>query len=379
MKTRAGSICLLMLLASAAWSPARATCTLPYILTNGQTADANQVMANLNAVIACLGSTTGGFVNKFRNGTVDVWQRGTSGTSTTTAGPATQTAADGWYVVPTGASVAWNQVGGRGPAVYSLKVSGASSVTDLLVKQRIESSVAAPLAAQTVTVQAQVYNSTGNSITPSLTVKHAGSADNWSSPVTDVSAVSLQSAPNSQWTQVAYTFQANAASNNGLEITIDFGNNFGNNTQSIQITELDIRSTPGVATGINNTPPAPELRPIGFELQFNQRYFESSYNNGIAPGAATSVGCMNSMQYLSSYVQINAPFKVTKRATPTMTYYSPFNGASGYMSINNNTPNQAVTSEGYAGASGDSVYNAPGSGLTVNQVACVQFIASSEL
>jgi hypothetical protein len=77
-----------------------------------------------------------------------------------------------------------------------------------------------------------------------------------------VSAVSLQSCANGAWTLVAYTFSANALSYNGLEISFDFGNNFGVNTKSIQITEIDIRVTPGVATGLNGTPPPPELRPI---------------------------------------------------------------------------------------------------------------------
>ncbi len=313
MKVRLGWICFLMLVASAVWAPASASCTLPYTLTNGQTADASQVMANLNAIIGCLGSTTGGFVNKFRNGTMDVWQRGTSGTSTTTAGPTTQTAADGWYVVPTGANVTWNQVAGREPTVYSLKITGASSVTDVLVKQRIESSIAAPLAGQIVTVQAQIYNSTGNTVTPTLTVKHAGSADNWSSPVTDVSAVSLQSTPNSQWTQVAYTFSANAASSNGLEISFDFGNNFSGSGQSIQITELDIRSTPGVATGVNNTPPAPELRPIGSEMPFNLRYL-FAINEG---GNDTQVPVFGSYSGAASAILGQVQFPVPMRAAPS--------------------------------------------------------------
>jgi hypothetical protein len=326
----------MFLVATGLHSPASANCTLPYTLTNGQTADASQVMANLNAVIACLGTTTGGFVNRFRNGTMDVWQRGASGMSTTAAGPTTQTAADGWYIVPSGASVAWAQVAGRGPTVYSLKVTGASSVTDVLTKQRIESFVAAPLAGQTVTAQAQVYNSTGAAVTPTLTVKHAGSTDNWSSPVTDVSAVTLQSVANSQWTQIAYTFSANAASANGLEVTIDFGNNFTSGSQSIQITELDIRSTPGVATGINNSPPPPELRPIGVEVPFNQRYFETSYDAGVTPGTA---GNLNTPSQLTSptptYPGIFVNFGARKRADPAIVLYSPHSGTIGNMSTNN--------------------------------------------
>jgi hypothetical protein len=35
-------------------SESQAACTLPYTLTNGQTADATQVMANLNALANCI-------------------------------------------------------------------------------------------------------------------------------------------------------------------------------------------------------------------------------------------------------------------------------------------------------------------------------------
>ena len=381
MKMRLSWLCFYMFMASAAWAPASAACTLPYTLTNGQTADASQVMANLYAIIGCMGSATGGFVNKFRNGTMDVWQRGTSGTSTTTSGPTTQTGADGWYIVPTGASVTWAQVAGRGPTLYSLKVTGAASVTDVTVKQRIESSVAAPLAGQIVTVQAQVYNSAGAAITPTLTVKHASSVDNWSSPVTDVSAVSLQSAANSQWTQVAYTFQANAASSNGLEISFDFGNNFGSPSQFIQITELDVRSTPGVATGINNGPPLPELRPIGAKLPFNQRYYETSYGNGVAPGTVTTSGQIRTILYASgsmswSVVSMYTGFKAQKRAAPTGTVYSPTSGTAGDM--HDNVGGADVSANNAADITGIFIWGDPATSSAAMQVVA-HWTASAEL
>jgi hypothetical protein len=310
MRIRSAWFALLILIAGAMHSPASASCTLPYTLTNGQTADASPVMANLNAVIACMGTTTGTFVNKFRNGTMDVWQRGASGTSTTTSGPTTQTGPDGWYIVPTGANVAWSRTTGRGPTVYGLTVTGATSVTDVTVKQRIESYAAAPLEGQTVTVQAEIFNGTGASITPTLTVKHASSADSWSSPVTDVNAVALQPVGNGLWVQVAYTFTASTASGNGLEISFDFGNNLSSGSQSVQTTELDIRATPGVTTGINNSPPPPELRPVGVELAFCQRYYE------IVGQGLTGV------TYAATYIGIGGPFKVTKRANPSSTLLS---------------------------------------------------------
>ena len=221
---------------------------------------------------ARLSEIAGGFLNKFRNGTMDVWQRGTSGLTATTSGAYT---ADGWTVLPTGTSVTAAQAGGRLLTKASLQVTGASSVTDVIVKQRIESLAAAAFCSQTVTVQAQVFNNTGGSITPKLTVNRPSAQDNYASVTADVNAVSLQACAASAWTLVSYTFQANSASYNGLEIAFDFGNNFGSSGKSVQIAECDIRVTNGVSIGLNNNPPAPELRPFGIELLLSERYFRA--------------------------------------------------------------------------------------------------------
>ncbi len=257
---------------SGGWPAAKLSEVVPSV--NGLTG-AITIAASDGDVVAASGSTItlggrGGLVNRFRNGTMDVWQRGAGSVTVTTSGAYV---ADGWIVLPTGASVTAAQAGGRLLTKASLLVTGATSVTDVVVKQRIESLIAAAFCGQTITVQAQIYNNTGGLITPLLTVKHAGSQDIWTSPTTDVSAVSLQPCANTGWTQVSYTFSANANSFNGLEIAFDFGNNFAANTKSIQLTECDIRVTPGAAVGLNSNPPPPELRPVATELAFCQRYF----------------------------------------------------------------------------------------------------------
>jgi hypothetical protein len=221
-----------------------------------------------------------------------VWQRGTSLTALI-AGSYT---ADGWIVVPSGASVTVSQAGGRLLTKNSLQVTGASSVTDVIVKQRIESLIAATFCSQTVTVQAQVFNNTGATITPLLTVKHATAQDNWSGTTTDVNGASLQSCANGAWTQIAYTFSASASSYNGLEIAFDFGNNFSTSGKSIQITELDIRATPGVTIGLNSAPPPPELRPVTFETAFCQRYYQVSPPLSIA-WQASGIAAFGSWSY----------------------------------------------------------------------------------
>jgi hypothetical protein len=57
-KTVLASFVLLATVCSARFDSAKAQCTLPYTLTNGQVADATQVMANLNAIIGCLPAGT---------------------------------------------------------------------------------------------------------------------------------------------------------------------------------------------------------------------------------------------------------------------------------------------------------------------------------
>jgi hypothetical protein len=381
MRIRSSWFALVILIAGAIHSPASAGCTLPYTLTNGQTADASQVMANLNAVIACMGTTTGTFVNKFRNGTMDIWQRGASGTSTTTSGPTTQTGPDGWYIVPTGANVAWSRTTGRGPTVYGLTVTGATSVTDVTVKQRIESYVAAPLEGQTVTVQAEIFNGTGASITPTLTVKHASSADSWSSSVTDVNAVALQPVGNGLWVQVAYTFTASTASGNGLEISFDFGNNLSSGSQSVHLTEVDIRATPGVATGLNNTPPAPELRPIETELAFCSRYFYSTYQNAV-PGTSGASGFVvfpTGTTIANDIWYSTERFPVPMRISPAVTVYG-FQGNAGQISAATEVDLGANSATvGAPSVNGFGLYNSNGSTINTGGLALYQYIASAEL
>jgi hypothetical protein len=220
-------------------------------------------------------------------------------------------------VLPTGASVTAAQAGGRLVTKSSLQVTGATSVTDLIVKQRIESLIAAAFCSLTVTVQAQVYNGTGGSITPKLTVNRPGAQDNYGTVTADVNAVSLQACAASAWTLVAYTFSANAASYNGLEIVFDFGNNFGANTKTVQLTELDIRVTPSAATGLNSTPPPPELRLVASELPFCQRYYYQL--GGIAAYQRFALGGLfNSSTSFYGLVS----FAVPMRAAPTVSFTS---------------------------------------------------------
>jgi hypothetical protein len=73
-----------------------------------------------------------------------------------------------------------------------------------------------------------------------------------------------------------------------------------------------------------------ERRPFGTELQLAMRYFEKSYNMGIAIGTSSSDGgfIQPSIANGSGDTQNTILFKTFKRVSPSMTVYR-FNGTSG--------------------------------------------------
>lgn len=252
------------------------------------------------------GFTNGGLINKFNNSVMEIAQRGTSGTIT--AGTPAITL-DQWYVGCLGADNTWQQGGPLTFGAHSLQIGGDAGTTDTFVKQRIESSTAAQLYGDglPITVQAEIGNNSNAVLTPTLTVNHANATDNWASFTTDVNAVSFQPIPIGEIGIIARTFQPNPGMYNGAEIIFDFGAALNLNTKSISFSATDIRSTSGIAIGINNSPPSIEMRPNALELVLCQRYFEQ-FNVPVLAAQAVNISPIYPYG-----------FKVTKRVTPTMT------------------------------------------------------------
>jgi len=273
---------------------------------------ASQQVANMNAVML---SQFGGFQNGFRNGTMDIWQRGTSGTVAT--GNVAYTA-DGWAVGATGATVNWAQVTNSAGSIndtFRLQLTGNTSMTATFVRQTIESYIAQKYAGNQVTVTGTIQNSTGATITPTLTISHAGSLDNWGAPVTDVSAVNLVACPNNAFTPFSYTFACNASSYLGLRAQIDFGAALNANTKSVAVLDLDIRVTPGVASGLQSWALTTEKLPYPIQLAFNQRYL---FTNRQAVNGGSSIimlGWCADATHLEGYINLPVPMRVTPSST----------------------------------------------------------------
>ena len=88
----------------------------------------------------------------------------------------------------------------------------------------------------------------------------------------------------------------------------------------------------GVQIERGSTATAFDWRPFTTELQLCQRYYETSYDVGTAVGSASWAGS-TTVPPSSSSRHVGPSFKVTKRASPTVTIYST-SGISGRIYIN---------------------------------------------
>jgi hypothetical protein len=288
----------------------------------------------------------GGFINKFRNGTMDIWQRGTLPVAVP-ANTYTYTA-DGWAVILTGAA----STVGKGThlslsTIGSLAVNGTTGLTQIGIIQRLESSIATQLAGKRVTLQLRISQNTGATLTPSLATYYSNPNDDWSASPADLPSTSLQPVPSTTTptnsTVVAYTFNMSPNAANGYSINFSIVGSFPVATY-FAISEADIRVTPNVPVGLNANPPPPELRPIGVEMAFCQRYYQILQST-LVTGYQTAGG----------QVYTGGAFQTAMRALPTIafsgiTYSNASNLINGSVSPFNfyNAISIIATGQGYA-------------------------------
>jgi hypothetical protein len=119
-----------------------------------------------------------------------------------------------------------------------------------------------------------------------------------------------------------------------------------------------------------------ERRDYGRELIMCQRYYETSYDSGTAVPTNTGNGaiwfCPTGTRLVYSY-----PFKVTKRASPTVVFYSPSNSATGNYYNDTGATNVSVGTGGIL--STNFLYMYKLSGATDQSECNGHFSASSEL
>jgi hypothetical protein len=242
---------------------------------------------------------------------------GTSGSSVPTTAP-TYPSVDRWYAYAPGATVTVARVAGSNANQYNLQVTGAASVTAVGIGQRIEQSNSYDMAGSTATLSVNISNSLLTTVT--WTANYATSADTWSAKTQIATGTFTVTS-----TLTNYNAQISipSAATTGIEILFTVGAQTSG-TWVIGNVQLEKSST---VTSF-------DYRPYGTELSLCQRYFEKSFsiNTAVANGVGqnNTDGCMNTL--FNAYATNEGffglvTFQVSKRNSPTITYYRAGNGA----------------------------------------------------
>ena len=236
--------------------------------------------------------------NRIINGAMEIWQRGTSLTSSSNQAYGF---ADRWMTNIAGTAT-WSQSADVPSSgfKYSLSVAGTSATYAGIV-QRIESNNCLDLSGQSVTVSFWAKQSVGSSGI-AMALHHANSADAFGS-VTSIGSTTFTLT--SSWAKYSYTFtNLPSGSLNGLQLTIYV--NAASATDTILYT--------GVQLEVGSVATEFERRPYGTELALCQRYCVVISGAGTTASSSpvASGYCVGTTNFYVPYV-----FKVTPRTPPT--------------------------------------------------------------
>lgn len=281
---------------------------------------------------------------------MSVWQRGTSFTNTANS---YQYTADRWGCFSgTSLPAVISQVSsGLTDFQYALRVqrpNGNTSTSNTTASQVIETINCYDLAGKTVTLSfwaraGSNYSTAANALgawiqTGTGTDQGLNSVINslWTGQATNSQSVTLTTS--FQRFSLSYAIPAGTNEINVAFITYPTGTAGANDYFDITGVQLE--------EGAVATPFEREL--YNQTLAKCQRYYEKSYNVDVAPGTAS--GAVFAEFYvtagLGSYQMPGAYYRVTKRATPTVTVYSSTTGAAGYVYAVLAAADKAVNQEG---------------------------------
>lgn len=246
-----------------------------------------------------LGVGTTAFKNRFINPEFLIDQRNAGASIAIPISATLKYLVDRWYALTTGAAITAQQITGISERQKSLRFTGATSNTGLVLGHRIESANCADWKNQNITVS--LKSKASSAITVTWVASYATVSDTFTT-VTQIATgtINVTTSVNS----FSFTFNAGANVGNGLEIKFSTTALLAGAT--IDFDQMQIEES-SVATEFQS-------RPVQQELALCQRYWEKG-DIRIRVSNAGSVG-LTAAGY----------FKVDKRATPTLTVGSSIVG-----------------------------------------------------
>ena len=283
------------------------------------------------------------FRNKFINGAMQVWQRGTTFASIGTVTYST----DRWFSNYGGTAPTFSR-STDAPTGFQYSISLAGSSTSYHgIGQRIESINTAELSGQVVTLSFYAKLSSGTATNGlGISVSYANSVDNFSA-TTAVLETNITSTVSGSWTRYSYTFTVPAAAaTNGFSVVVF--NQSATQTFTMLLTGMQLERG-SVATPF-------EFRHFSTELALCQRYFEKSWQQDMAIGSSHGVQVALRVSInsgASNYLLINSPYKVTKRVSnPAVVVYDAL-GRAGKININDSISDPSNITPSSYGTAGD--------------------------
>lgn len=250
--------------------------------------------------------------NHLINGAMDIWQRGTSFTSTGYG-------ADRWYLPISNATV--SQETSDLPAGFRYGIKYVTTATGFAqFNQAIERDTVISLRGKTVTFSAYVKISGSFSGNWANQAYYSNSTDAYSSLTTIVpgSAKNVASSATSSWTRITNTFTVPSdAVGLRIENLPDVQSATG---ATVRMTGMQLEEGSIATTFRRNA------NSLQGELAACQRYFQTSYPYGATIGAASDKGFISAAGYYehttTSYIIWGTVFPVQMRSAPTVTAYS---------------------------------------------------------
>lgn len=214
-----------------------------------------------------------------------------------------------------------------GSTGFSLKLAGVTltGTGKVYLRYRMEAKDALRYKNQPASVGFKMYHDVGSSIPVLVTLRKPTSSDNYTS-TTSIVSTSTQSVPSGVETALKFNNVNNGSIgdvSNGLEIEVE-----------VQCGAITTKNFEFADFQLTRETTAPTFKPRTFEQELHscQRYYETSYPYGTAPGATYPDIYYNSAGVRdngggNAFLEGKGYFKARKRAAPTMRWYNPRTGA----------------------------------------------------